>query len=404
MAEVASHLRRVGEFALDTEADSYFVYQVKLCLLQVSTREQHFLIDPLGPLDLAPLGEVLADPDVLKVLHAGANDIALLAGEYGHRVRNLADTMVAAQVLGEPRTGLAALLEQRFGVQLEKQFQTSDWRRRPLEEGQLHYAVLDTRYLLELMDQMRGELRDTGRWAEASEEFELLEEVAPTTPRSWDPFGFLRVRGARDLDATALRVLRELHQFREERARQLDRPPQRVIRDEALISWARRPRLDARTVRSMLRGPLREESESILQLVRRARSRGALPRAELRRPSTGEAPLTADQKLRFDRLRRWRTERAERRRVDPSRIATSETLRANRPRPPADCRRTRKAARNDSIPSRELRRRAATARRGAVLRPRRAAFVRLDFPNRETSLPEPTARSLPFPWGRRRLN
>src|SRR5262249_49707358 len=160
-------LRQARDLAIDTEADSYYAYRVKVCLLQVSTSAGDYLIDPLAGLDLAPLAELAADGAVRKVFHAGSNDIPLLRHHHGFEFVTLFDTMLAAQVLGLRRPGLASLLKDRFGVEQKKTYQTSDWSKRPLSDGQLEYAAGDTRWLLELRDQFERELAAKGRSDEA---------------------------------------------------------------------------------------------------------------------------------------------------------------------------------------------------------------------------------------------
>ena len=100
--------------AVDTEADSYYSYSVKVCLFQFSTPDGDFLVDPLAGLDLSGFGTVFADPDVEIVFHAAENDIGLLRYQYDYRFDGLFDTMLAAQVLGYRRCGLAAMLEEIF--------------------------------------------------------------------------------------------------------------------------------------------------------------------------------------------------------------------------------------------------------------------------------------------------
>ncbi|MBE0557989.1 MAG: ribonuclease D, partial [Proteobacteria bacterium] len=136
-----------GVIALDTEYDSFRYFRDKLCLIQVQTGERTWLIDPLAGLDLAFLGRMLNDPSVLKILHAGDNDIRILKRDYAFAFRNIFDTHRAASLLGFRQLALSTLLETHLGVTLEKKMQRSRWDIRPLSAEQLDYAALDTAHL-----------------------------------------------------------------------------------------------------------------------------------------------------------------------------------------------------------------------------------------------------------------
>jgi len=155
--------------AVDTESDSLYSYFEKLCLVQFSTREADYIVDPLA-LSLAPLASFFADARIEKVFHAAEYDILCLKREYHFTFANIFDTMVAARILGWKQVGLGAILHERFGVTLNKKMQRADWGRRPLTTEQLAYAREDTHYLLALRDLQKAELEQRGHWEEAREE------------------------------------------------------------------------------------------------------------------------------------------------------------------------------------------------------------------------------------------
>jgi ribonuclease D len=263
-------LRPEPLLALDSESNSFHVYRERVCLLQVSTRAGDWIVDPLA-VDPRPLGEVLCDGREV-VLHGADYDVRCLRREYGWRLPGLFDTMAAARRLGRPAVGLAALVEARFGVRLSKSFQRSDWGRRPLAGDQLDYAALDTHYLLPLRDELTSELAQAGKLDEARLEFGRIASAEPRE-RVFDAEGWRRMRGARDLDATGKAVLRALWIAREERARALDRPPFKVLGDEALLEVARqRPRTAAELgrVRGMTPPVLRKMGDDVLRAVAEA--------------------------------------------------------------------------------------------------------------------------------------
>jgi ribonuclease D len=330
LAEVLPELRAAGEIAIDTEADSYYVYRVKVCLLQVSTRSGDYLIDPLRGLDLSPIGELCADPRVLKVFHAGANDVALLRHHHDFAFTNLFDTMLAAQVLGLKRPGLAALLKERFDVEQKKTYQTSDWGQRPLTDGQLQYAAADTRYLLELKDQLRRELVEKSRFEEALEDFERLR-TAEHAERVYDPDAFRRAPGAHAFGPVEMRVLQELYLLRDRIAARRDRSPHRIFPDHALAALAHAQpatRDELQLIRGLPRWQLERDERELLQTIATARAKGPLVR-ERRAPRgpNGELPLGEEDKRVFEALRQWRRTRASAREVEESRVATTGTLR-----------------------------------------------------------------------------
>ncbi|WP_041453422.1 ribonuclease D [Anaeromyxobacter dehalogenans] len=223
--------------ALDTESNSFHVYRERVCLLQLSTRTQDFVVDPIS-VDVRPLGEILCDGREV-VLHGADYDVRCLHREYGWRIPRLFDTMIAARRLGRPGLGLSALVESHFGVRLSKAFQRSDWGRRPLTPDQLAYAALDTHFLLPLFDLLTGELAARGALDEAWKESQRIASVV-ARERVFDPEGWRRVKGARELDAPGKAVLRALWIAREERARASDRPPFKVLGEPAMLEIARR--------------------------------------------------------------------------------------------------------------------------------------------------------------------
>jgi len=169
----------VKEIALDTEGASFHRFLDRIYLLQLSTRDESAIIDPLPIGSPAGLGQLLQDKSVEVVFHDADYDLRLLHQDYGWHVTNIFDTRIASQLLGIKSFGLAALLEQFFDVKLDKKHQRADWSMRPLTPDMLEYAAQDTRYLLQLKDRMKAELTRRGRlhWAE-EELLDLVEEAA----------------------------------------------------------------------------------------------------------------------------------------------------------------------------------------------------------------------------------
>ena len=237
--EVAEAVRQVGRMAVDTEADSLHSYFHKTCLIQVSVNGRHFLIDPLAleRSAMAPLLEALADPGIPVLMHGADYDVRVLDRDLGARIHGLEDTQVMAQLLGEPRTGLAALLEKELGLELDKRYQRADWGRRPLSRPMLAYAAADTAFLEALNERLRSRLEALGRWSWAEEEFRRLEAVRHT-PAEPDPLAFERIKGVRRLRGGARDRAHALWAWRDAEARRLNVPPFKVLGNRQLLELA----------------------------------------------------------------------------------------------------------------------------------------------------------------------
>ncbi len=278
-----ARLRGAPLLAVDTEAASFHRFNDRVYLLQISSRDETAVVDPLAVESLAPFAQVLADPNVEIVFHDADYDLRLLDREYGFRATRLFDTRIAAQLLNEPGVGLAALLEKYLGVRLDKRYQRADWSARPLSPPMLEYAAADTRHLPELRDILRTQLEARGRLAWAEEEFALLDETR-WTPPDGEP-GYLRLKGAKALKGRELAVLRELHGWRESVARQTDRATFRILNNEPMLAMAKLPPADMAALRTVpgIGGEQAERrGKEILAAVQRGLQipDGELPRIE----------------------------------------------------------------------------------------------------------------------------
>ena len=237
LARLAERIAGEPAVALDTESNSFHAYRERVCLIQVSIPDEDFVVDPLA-VDVRPLGELLAAGREV-VLHGADYDVRCLKREFGWSLGSLFDTMVAARRLGAAELGLAALVRAHFGVRLEKVHQRADWGRRPLAPELVRYAALDTHFLLGLRGRLVAELEGQGLAVQASRDFARIAASAPHE-RVFDPEGWRRLRGARQLDASGAARLRALWLLREERARAADRPPFKVLGEDAMVEVARR--------------------------------------------------------------------------------------------------------------------------------------------------------------------
>ena len=146
--------------AIDLESNSLYSYREEVCLIQLSTAEKDYILDPIAGSDLFGLGQIIQDPSIEKVLHAAEYDCILLRRQYGWKLENLFDTMWAARILGHARYGLANVLEDAYGIKLNKKYQKANWCKRPLTKAQLNYAQMDTHFLLQLRDFARRRIAE----------------------------------------------------------------------------------------------------------------------------------------------------------------------------------------------------------------------------------------------------
>jgi ribonuclease D len=289
--EMCRCARAAGAISLDTESDSFHSYFHKLCLMQVSCGGKNGLLDPLvlRREDFQPLVALFADASVQKLLHGADYDLRVLDRDLGVRAVRVRDTQIAAQLLGEPRTGLAAMLELEFGVVLDKRFQRADWGHRPLGPELEAYAAADTAYLEPLGHRLEARLDALGRRPWWEEECAVLESVRFEPPTA-DELDFERIRGARKLKGTARDRVAALHRWRESRAAEQDVPPFRVVNPETMLALAENPPADLGAlagVKGVGKSLVRRHGAELLRLLAHAPT-APPPGARLRTPRDRE--------------------------------------------------------------------------------------------------------------------
>jgi ribonuclease D len=321
-ASMIRGLETQSALALDTESNSLYRYHYRVCVVQISTADTDYLLDPLRLRDIEPLGDILANPSIQKVFHAAENDILMLKRDFSFSFANIFDTMLAARILGWRQVSLAALLLQHFQVELDKHTQLTDWSQRPLTAAQLSYARLDSRYLLPLRDRLTDALKEKKRWREAQEAFDGLPKIQ-YVEKPFDPDGFWRMKGAKDLSPRELAVLRELWLWRDDQARLLDRPPFKVMGDETLVQIAQ---VQPQHPFELPISPRQIDHHGVGLLQAVARGMAAPPPAAPERTRNGNGRPDPQVQARFDRLRAWRAQRAAEREVDADIVMNNEAL------------------------------------------------------------------------------
>ncbi len=225
--------------AVDTESNSLFAFQERVCLIQFSTLDQDYLVDPLSLPDLSPLSPIFASPGMVKVFHASEYDLICLKRDYHFQFNNIFDTMLAARILSYPAFGLGSILKDKFGLEMDKRFQKADWAKRPMSPEMLSYARLDTHYLIDLKKILEKELTDRNLVGLAAEDFTRISKVNGIVQES-DAEAFWKIQGAHDLDPGQAAVLRELYFLRNKEARRRDQPAFKVFHNDLLLKIAER--------------------------------------------------------------------------------------------------------------------------------------------------------------------
>lgn len=304
-AELAERARADGRIALDTEFVSEGRYRPLLGLVQVAVQPQGGaeeamveVLDPLedGGFDHAPLAEVVADPEIEVVFHAGSQDVAILRREWGVQPRNIFDTQIAAGFAGfSAQAGYGNLLSRVSGVSLSKSAGFTRWDRRPLTAEQIEYARSDVQDLLALSDELQSRLRASGRLDWAREECRRLEDISDER----DPDeAWRRLPRVSQLRPRARAVAKELAAWRERTAASENRPLGAILADVALIEVARRQPGSVKELQAIrgVRPDLgRKRGDAVLDVVRRGRELPPPTLEEWTRSEvdTGDAPRIA---------------------------------------------------------------------------------------------------------------
>lgn len=298
LAEILSHESII---AVDTESNSLFAYQEQVCLIQFSTGAEDYLVDPLLIDDISVLGPIFADQAIEKVFHAAEYDLICLKRDFGFVFNNLFDTMLAARIMGRTGLGLGTMLEEEFGLQVDKHLQRANWAKRPLTMAMMSYARMDTHYLIALRNILKQQLAEHDRLALAEEDFRRMTYVSAGTHEN-GAGNCWRISGAQDLTPRQAAVLMELCVFRDERAKATDQPPFRILSNQTLLDLAQmmpRKRSELSQATGLSQKLVDRYGEGLLEAV----ERGIVGPPAYRPPS--RRPLDAVI-WRLENLRTWR--------------------------------------------------------------------------------------------------
>ena len=305
LEECVARCLAADAIAVDTEFVRTDTFYPLLGLIQLSDGEQVWLVDPVALENLAPVRQLLLDPETVKVFHSCSEDLEVLRHWLDAVPAPLFDTQVAAAFLdyGFSR-GYSALVEAVLDIQLDKHETRSDWLRRPLSESQLRYAAEDVFYLMHVYRHLQEGLRESERSSYMGEEMaDLVAQAA--TEEDLESY-YQRVKGAWKLDMAELAALRTLTTWREEEARLRDRPRNRIVSDKALLEMLKfKPQQvnGLYSVEGFNKGLIRRYGEQLMELYQQAHSEeGLQPIPE---------PLDKPEKALMSRCRQVLEERAE---------------------------------------------------------------------------------------------
>jgi ribonuclease D len=318
LEEWCAALENEKAIAMDTEGDSLHCYFEKLCLIQISLAAQNVLIDPLEPLDFSKFNPLLSKRRI--ILHGCDYDLRMLRRGIKFTAGEVFDTYLAARLVGLKEVGLASLVKEFFDIDLPKSSQKANWAKRPLTAAMIEYAINDTLYLLELADRLTERLSALGRWSWFRESC-LKAVSAAAEDREKDPERVWKVSGSASLQGLSLAVLRALWHWRDEEAKNVDRPSFQVLRNEELVDLAKSAGESRVQIPQSIQGLRRKRLTGVLQKAL------ALPESEwpLRVRSPRNRP-TGEQEQLFEHLRNRRDRVAEGLNLEPGVIAPRQVL------------------------------------------------------------------------------
>ncbi len=239
LRELVARIRTAPAVGIDTEFMREKTYFARLCLIQIATDDVAAIVDPLRVRDLSPLCDLFTDESVVKVFHAGGQDLEIFYRICGRAMAPIFDTQVAATLAGFPQqVGYGALVHEMLDVKLDKGDSYTDWGKRPLSDTQIEYALNDVRYLPEMFRRLSAQLEEGGRTEWLASDFRRLEDPATYEVRPHEQWR--RVKRIASLNRRQLAVAREVAAWRENEAIRRDVPKRWVVGDESIVEIARR--------------------------------------------------------------------------------------------------------------------------------------------------------------------
>ncbi len=304
---------------IDIEGNGFFRYPERVCLIQISLGDMPYIIDPLAIDNMDPLGFLLNDMDVVKILHSGDYDIRSLNRDYGFTFKNIFDTSISAAFLGSPKLGLDAILKEYINVVVskDKNLQRSDWTNRPLSNEAIKYAADDVRYLGQARKVMTQQLEKRNRYSWVQEEFDRLSKIKFEIKD--ENQAFLNLKGSNILTEKELPLLKRLYDLREDEAIGKDRPPFKIVSDSVLVSIAKDPKTDYVNIKGIGWWKRPDMKKRIKELVQKSKEDPPIRRPDKIRKAIYLSNREREKaNTRFRELKLWRKDIGDGLGLDPS--------------------------------------------------------------------------------------
>jgi ribonuclease D len=324
LEELCIKLKSCDKVGVDLEGDGMYHFREKICLIQLSDGTSDWIIDPLKAQNIEKLTPFFFDPKILKIFHGADYDIKSLYRDYGIVVNNLFDTEIAARFAGLRLSGLDHLMMDFLGVKTEKKYQKKDWSMRPLPPDMLDYAVMDSRYLIEIFEILKAKLKNLKRLDWVYEESANISE-SRFVKKTEIPY-FTSFKGAGKLDKRSLCVLESLLKFRYSIARKKDKPLYKVLPNKTIIKIAERKAEKEHELKSIMSpGHYKRFGSRVSGIVQKAMltpnsGLPAYPRVKkpkhFNRFSSRRAQL----------LRQWRADKSEQLNLEPGIVLNNSLL------------------------------------------------------------------------------
>ena len=310
-------LKSYSIIGVDLEANSLHAFRERISLIQVSTYDADYIIDPIKINDLAGFLDILGDSNVLKVMHGSDFDIVSFKRDYDQKIENLFDTLIAARFLRYENLGLASLINLHFGILIDKKYQKHNWGARPLYQEHLDYARGDTHWLLALHELLARKLKKRNLYQATLEESQLL------TYKEWvSGPAYARSKGFSRLEPMQQRWYRALWELRDEMAEARDVPCFKVLPNQYILGVVSQSTTGDALASRLNRGPFSVRNLDFVELVEKAEKDPRpieIPKSKKKsKPVHIEAVLTT--------LKNWRNSKVEQEGMDPMVVLSNEQL------------------------------------------------------------------------------
>lgn len=318
MELVAVNLSGAKCISVDTESSGYFTYYSRICLVQISVNGKNYLIDPLASLDMSLLGSIFEDNRILKIFHSAIDDVKALKRDFAYNFRNIADTMYSSKLLGMEHNSLNYLVEYYHSIKLSKTEQKSNWEKRPLDKQQLQYAALDTAYLESIWEKMRSELEEASLLEEAISEFDKMVDEVYKGRETNSEVAWHKFPNILKYNSEQRRTLYDILNFREEKAKKLNKAPFRVLNNE-IIAKIVSEKPNEEEVQKILG---KKDAAQLFEIINNP-SGPPLTKADFPRVDNN---MTASEEAKLRHLHKWREKIMKKRGVDHSMILSNKQL------------------------------------------------------------------------------